>query len=150
MPSRETGRIPSTRPEPYTGWRPQAGIKRRAVAAVVMALAASVASALEVKSYSPELLAAAQAAGKPVALHFHADWCPACRAQEEVFHRLESDSTLALTLLVVDYDKERELKRRLNVRAQSTLIVYRGKTERARLAGETSPQKLETALRSAL
>jgi len=118
--------------------------------AIVLSLAASVASALEIKSYSPELLAAAQAAGQPVALHFHADWCPTCRAQEKVFDSLESDREFAMTLLVVDYDKERELKRKLNVRVQSTLIVYRGAVEKARLAGETSPEELKAALRSAL
>ncbi|MBI3375392.1 MAG: thioredoxin family protein [Betaproteobacteria bacterium] len=120
------------------------------LAAIVLSLAASVASALEIKSYSPELLATAQAAGKPVALHFHADWCPTCRAQEDVFNTLESDRGFAMTLLVADYDKERELKRKLNVRSQSTLIVYRGKIEKARLAGETSAEKLKAALRSAL
>ncbi|MEW6689158.1 MAG: thioredoxin family protein [Pseudomonadota bacterium] len=105
---------------------------------------------MEIKPYTADLLAQAQAAGRPVALHFHADWCPTCRAQEDVFNRLESDATLALTLLVVDYDKERELKRKLNVRVQSTLIVFRGKAERARLAGETSEEKLKAALRAAL
>lgn len=118
--------------------------------ALTLSFAVSVASALEIKPYSPQLLAAAQAANMPVALHFHADWCPVCRVQEEVFDKLESDRTYALTLLVVDYDRERELKKQLNVRSQSTVIVYRGKTETARLAGETSPDKLKAALRSAL
>lgn len=120
------------------------------LAALVLSAAATAASALEIKDYSPELLAAAQAAGRPVALHFHADWCPTCRAQESVFNALEPDPAFAMTLLVVDYDRERELKRRLNVRFQSTLIVYRGKKETARVVGETTADKLKAALRSAL
>lgn len=120
------------------------------VGAIALALAASVASALEIKTYSPDLLAAAQAAGKPLALHFHADWCSTCRAQEQVFDALERDPAFDMTLLVVDYDKERELRRKLNVRVQSTVIVYRGKTETSRLAGETSAEKLKAALKSAL
>ena len=120
------------------------------LAAAVLSLAATAVSALEIKSYSPELLSVAQAAGKPVALHFHTDWCPVCRVQEEVFDKLESERGFAMILLVVDYDKERELRRKLNVRTQSTVIVYRGNVEKARLAGETSAEKLKTALRSAL
>jgi len=118
--------------------------------AIVLSLAVGTAFALEVRPYSPEYFAAAQAAGKPVALHFHADWCPVCRAQENVFDSLEKDKEFAMTLLVVDYDNEKELKRKLKVRSQSTVIVYRGKVEKARLAGESSPDKIKAALRSAL
>lgn len=108
------------------------------------------AHALEIQPYSPAALDAAQKAGQPVALHFHANWCPTCRAQEKVFNGFKPDASLALPLLVVDYDLERALKQKLGVRTQSTLIVYRGNRETARLAGETDPGKLKAALRSAL
>ncbi|HRH74183.1 MAG TPA: thioredoxin family protein [Zoogloea sp.] len=122
----------------------------RLLAGLALGLAASAASALDIQPYSAQALAAAQKAGKPVALHFHADWCPTCRAQEKVFNRLKPDTSLDLSLLVVDYDKERALKQSLKVRTQSTLIVYRGEKETARLAGDTDETSLRAALKSAL
>lgn len=116
----------------------------------LMLLGMASAQALDIQPYSAAALSAAQQAGKPVALHFHADWCPTCRAQEKVFNSFKSDASLAVTLLVADYDEERELKRQLGVRAQSTLIVYRGAKETARLAGDTKADALRAALQSAL
>ena len=63
---------------------------------------------------------------------------------------LRSDTALPLTLLVVNYDRERALKRQLKVRTQSTLIVYRGTRETARLAGDTDAAVLRRALATAL
>jgi len=120
------------------------------LATLACALAPLAAHALDIQPYSAAALATAQQAGAPVALHFHADWCPTCRAQEKVFNGLKGDSALAMPLLVVDYDRERALKQQLGVRTQSTLIVYRGKRETARLAGDTEPARLKAALQSAL
>ncbi len=55
---------------------------RRLVAPLLLAVAPLV-QALTVSPYSAEALAAAQQAGKPVAVHFHADWCPTCKQQEK-------------------------------------------------------------------
>ncbi|NJD24177.1 MAG: thioredoxin family protein [Betaproteobacteria bacterium] len=109
------------------------------------------ASALEIQPYAAGTLQQAQAAGKPVALHFHADWCPTCKAQEKAFQSLKADPQLqAATLLVVDYDKERDLRKSLGVRSQSVVIVYKGSRETARVGGETDPAKLKAAIASAL
>ncbi len=123
---------------------------RLTAAALAGLLTALPARALDIQPYSADALATAQRSGKPVALHFHASWCPTCRAQEKVFNGFRSDATLALPLLVADYDQERALKQKLGVRLQSTLIVYRGERETARLAGETDPARLRAALQSAL
>lgn len=123
---------------------------RRLLLALSLTLGLGTAHALDIQPYSADALSAAQQAGQPVALHFHADWCPTCRAQTKVFQQFSADKVLDMTLFVVNYDKERELKRQLGVRTQSTLIVYRGAKETARLAGDTDADALRAALQSAL
>ena len=119
------------------------------LAGLALAASASLAVALDIQPYSPETLAAKQKAGEAVALHFHADWCPTCRAQDKVFNGWKGDAAVPGTLLIVNYDKERELKRQLGVRTQSTVIVYKGSKETGRLAGETDPAPLRAVLDSA-
>ena len=121
----------------------------RIVATALLLTASAASLALDIKPYSPQALSAEQQAGKPVTLHFHADWCPTCRAQDKVLQQWKGDASVPGTLLVVDYDKEKELKKQLGVRTQSTLIAYHGSVEKARLAGETDADKLRAALLSA-
>jgi len=111
---------------------------------------AAPALALTVVPYSADALAAAQKSGQPLVLHFHASWCPTCRAQDKVFDSLKADPSLNVTLMEADYDKEKALEQQMHVGAQSTLIVFRGATERRRSTGETDPTRLQALLRSAL
>lgn len=108
------------------------------------------ARALDIQPYSAAALQQAQAAGKPVAVHFHADWCSTCRAQERAFREMKDDPQLKdVLLLVAHYDDERELKAAMKVRAQSVIVVFRGDKETARLGGDTKPAKIKTALLTA-
>lgn len=75
-------------------------------------------------------------------MHFHAFWCPTCWAQDKVFKSFLKDTDVPGALLVVNYDIERELRRQLNVRSQSTLIVYKGVEEQKRSTGETDANVL--------
>ena len=118
----------------------------RAALALCVTLFSSTAFPLEIKPYSAETLAQMQKSNAAVALHFHADWCPTCRAQEKVFNAWKGDASVPGTLLVVDYDKERDLKSKLKVRTQSTLIVFRGDKEVARLAGKSDEKSLKEAI----
>ena len=124
-------------------------VVRHALAASLL-LASCWSQALTVAPYSPSALAAAQKAGEPVVLHFHASWCPTCRAQDKAFEALKADPSLNVTLMEVDYDKEKALEKQMHVTAQSTLIVLHGATERSRSTGETDPARLKSTLQSAL
>ena len=122
----------------------------RSLASIALLVSATSALALEIVPYTPEALAEAQQAGKPVALQFHAKWCSSCRAQDQVFESLKSDPSLPVTLFVADYDNVRELRMKLRVASQSTIIFYRGDKQTARSAFEINPERLRTALQSTL
>lgn len=121
-----------------------------AILIATLSLAPTLARALDIQPYSAAAFSQAQAADKPVALHFHAPWCPTCRAQQKTLQALKSDASLALTVLVADYDTEKALKQGLKVNAQSTLVVFRGQKETSRVVGETTAPALRAALKSAL
>jgi thioredoxin 1 len=122
-----------------------------AVMAVSLLGLTGVAQALEVRPFDGATLASLQGAGKPVAVHFHADWCPTCVNQTRALDQLKAGGQLqGMTVLVADYDKEKDLKRQHKVRSQSVLIVFKGPTEVARSAGQTQPEQLREALAKAL
>jgi len=122
----------------------------RSLAGAALLLSAASAFALEIVPYTPEALAAAQDAGKPVALQFHANWCPSCRSQTKTFESMQDDASLPVTLFVADYDNVRELRMALRIGSQSTIIFYHGKKQTARSVFETDPDKLRAALKSTL
>jgi thiol-disulfide isomerase/thioredoxin len=128
-------------------------IRRTVAAWLAMPLIgfSAMAQALEIRPYEAGALASLQGAGKPVALHFHADWCPTCVNQARALEQLKAGGQLnGITVLVADYDKEKDLKRQHKVRSQSVLVVFKGSTEVARSAGETKPEPLRQALAKAL
>jgi thioredoxin 1 len=108
---------------------------------------ASAAHALTVKPFTDADFAAAQAAGKPVAVHFTATWCPTCKAQDKSLAALASDPALKeVTVLTSDYDKSKDLQKQMKVKSQSTFVVFKGKAEVARNSGATDAPEIKTLL----
>lgn len=119
-------------------------------AAWLLGLAAALTSAAELP-FNQAQFDAARASGQAVAVVFHADWCPTCRAQAPVLKVLAASPELkALTLYVADFDTEKALKAALHVSEQSTIVVFKNKRETARSTGETQRPALEAFLRNAI
>jgi thiol-disulfide isomerase/thioredoxin len=90
------------------------------------------------------------AAGKPVAVVFHADWCPTCRAQAPLLKELsQAPEFKDLTLFVANFDTEKTLRKSLGVTKQSTVVVFKGGKESARSTGDTQQDSLAALLRHA-
>jgi thiol-disulfide isomerase/thioredoxin len=121
-----------------------------AVFSVVLSLFATFAPCAELP-FNQVQFDAARSAGRPVAVVFHADWCPTCRAQAPLLKDLAQTSALkSLTLYVANFDTEKGLKKSLRVTKQSTIVVFRDGKEIARSTGDTQRDSLAALLRQAI
>ena len=97
--------------------------------------------------YTPEKFAAAQATGQQILVHVWAGWCPTCKAQEAVLKPLlQKPKYKNLTVLTLDFDVQKDFKASHNIRQQSVLLLFKGKTEVAREIGVTNPASIEAFL----
>ena len=120
-------------------------------ASVVLISLSSVAVAAGAQPFDANSFKAAQAAGKPIVVEIHADWCPECKAQNRVLDRLGSEPRYApLVRLRIDYDSQKDLVKAFKARQQSTLIVYKGDKELARAVGITAEDKIRALVDKAI
>lgn len=113
----------------------------------VVLLGAQPAGAAEWKDFTAEEFAAAQEAGKPILIDVFAAWCPTCRAQNPILVQLTREPKYKdLVVFKVDFDGQKDVLRSLDVRSQSTLIVFKGEKEIARSVGDTSAVGIEGLL----
>ena len=123
----------------------------RAWLALALIALASTAFAAETRPFDEATFKALQAAGKPVLIDVYADWCPTCKQQAPIISALLAQPEFApYTVLKVNFDTQKDVRRALGVSQQSTLIVYRGVHEMGRSTGDTRKDSIEAALRKAL
>lgn len=121
-----------------------------AAASLGLILFAALAFSAEVP-FNQAQFDAARASGKPIAVVFHADWCPTCRAQAPLLKDLiQTPEFSRLTLYIANYDQEKDLKKSLGVSQQSTLVVFKHGHEVARSTGDTNEASLGALLRQAI
>ena len=91
--------------------------------------------------------------GKPgeVVVDVHATWCGTCAAQQAALKTLlDTDKYKKVTVLVVDFDTQKDAMSKFSVSQRSTLIVFHSGKEKARATGVTSPGQIAALLDTGL
>lgn len=130
---------------------------RRFLGAAVVAAAltlispASSAWAGTAVPFSEQAFKAAQAAGSPILVEIHADWCPTCKAQTPIIDKLTADPKFKdLKIFRVDFDGMKSVVKQFGAQMQSTLIVFKGSAEKGRSVGDTKQASISALLEKSL
>lgn len=119
--------------------------------AAVLAIPVANADAAERHRYDSTAFRTALSSGKAILVHVTAPWCGECKLQKPIVAAITAMPEYdALTIFDVDFDTQKDALRALNVQTQSTLIVYRDKSETTRAVGITRRDAIEAVLRKAL
>ena len=127
------------------------GIRNVALALIAFAFMGISANAAEKVAFDKTKFAQAQYDGKPILVEITAPWCPTCKAQKPILDRLAAQPKFKdLKIFEVDFDSRKDVLKDLNAQMQSTLIVYKGKTEMGRSTGDTNEASITSLVNKAL
>ncbi len=109
------------------------------------------AFAKDFSTYQPASFVKLLSTGGPVVVHVHADWCAVCKAQLPVMTSVLSGPKYKNVRAVrVNFDKDKQFLTDFKVLRQSTIIVFKGGKEIARLSYENDPARIEQTLEQAI
>lgn len=121
------------------------------VAALATAGLSSSAWADATVPFTAEAFKAAEAAGSPILIEIHADWCPTCKAQKPILDQLTAEPKFkALKIFRVDFDSMKPVVKQFKAQMQSTLIVFKGSAEQGRSVGDTKQASIAALLDKSL
>jgi thioredoxin 1 len=121
----------------------------KAIFAFILFQAASVFAAGQ--AFTQANFDALQAAGKPVIVHVHADWCPTCKSQDAILNPLmKSPEYKGVTFLEVNFDGQKDVLKKFNVSNQSAIIVFKGGKEVGRSVGDTKASSVDALVKKSL
>jgi thioredoxin 1 len=120
-------------------------------AALAVGGLASSAFANSAVPFTADAFKSAQAAGQPILVEVHADWCSVCRAQAPVIGRLTASPKFKdMKIFRVDFDSQKPAVKQFGANMQSTLIVFKGTAEQGRSVGDTKEASIAALLNKGL
>jgi thiol-disulfide isomerase/thioredoxin len=97
----------------------------------------------QVVAYTTEAAAQALAAKQTVVYYFAATWCPDCQATYRDLKANFAKFPANFTLVVVNYDKARDLKKKYGITMQHTFVLIGGMGDKKKVwSGSTTVEDL--------
>ena len=108
------------------------------------------ANAVEMKTnFSEEIFEKAKASGKTVVVNSYEVWCSTCSKQTKILDQAEKEFK-DIVFLSYEQSKNKNIAQKLGIKFFTTIIVYRGNDEVARLVGQTDKKTIYAAIQKGI
>ena len=100
-------------------------------------------------NFSLKGLEDAKANGKTIVINSYEPWCWSCRKQDKVLLDAK-DEFKYVVFLTYQQGKNKDIADFLNISVRTTIVVFKGKKEVARIIGQTSKQEIYSAIKKGI
>ena len=100
-------------------------------------------------NFSLESLEKEKANGKTVVINSYEPWCWSCRKQDKVLIGAK-DEFKNVVFLTYQQGKNKDIAEALNVSVRTTIVVFKGQKEVARIIGQTENSEIYSAIKKGI
>ena len=108
------------------------------------------ANAVEKKTnFSEEVFKNAQTSGKTIVVNSFEVWCGTCSKQTKILDQAEKEFK-DIVFLSYEQSKNKDIAQKLDIKFWTTIVVYKGNTEVARIIGQTDKKTIYSAIQKGI
>ena len=108
------------------------------------------ANAVEKKTnFSEEIFENAKSSGKTVVVNSYEVWCGTCSKQTKILDQAEKEFT-DIVFLSYEQSKNEGIAQKLGIKFWTTIVVYKGNDEVARIVGQTDKETIYSAIQKGI
>ena len=107
------------------------------------------ANAVEKKTnFSIEVFEKAKDSGKTIVINSYEIWCSTCSKQTKILNQAEKEFK-DIVFLSYEQSKNKDVAQLLGIKFWTTIVVYKGSNEVARVVGQTDKKVIYSAIQEA-
>jgi thioredoxin 1 len=96
------------------------------------------ANAVEkITNFSTDIFEEAKASGKTIVINSYEVWCGTCGKQTKILDQAEKEFK-NIIFLSYEQSKNKNIAKKLDIKFWTTIVVYKGNNEVARIVGQTN------------
>ena len=91
----------------------------------------------------------AKASGKTIVVNSYEVWCGTCNKQTKILDQAEKEFK-DIIFLSYEQSKNKDIAEKLGIKFWTTIVVYKGSDEAARIVGQTDKEAIYSAIQKGI